>query len=953
MTPHGIARLVTFVAPAMFAGLGLAHAASTGNTIRSLNGENPQIHIRAAGGESLTASYLNTYAEHDAGLSLYGPDGRLFERDSFAWNTGSGSATYDLDHGAGDYRVVVSEFNYTWSFDVPDAQLVIEPKRRWSTFRLEGADTSLRFYFEVPADTSSFTLHGNGFGTSGTIKLYRPDDALHATISVGTDEADDSRTVTNPTPGMWYWTGSGRDLGVWLTELPNVFAPGSSDNYFDPTTPAPASASLSVGSSTLGSSGWTAVEFVPHTTGSYSQIAPELEWLGFKAVRLLLGDEIEQPNDNGDPNVLDTSRLDFAGWAYDGLVDEFRDRGVEFFLPVLDMDQLWMSSWNTNPPWPQNQVAEFAEYCLAVIRHAAARNDGITHWEVFNEPEWQIGEDGVTDPALVAAQYVALFAKVRDRVRADPDPEVNSVRLGGPALGSATYRYFSDDIMIALLEAADADVDFLSWHTYTHGDLDDTWRFGADMDRVDTLRQTYGDLVADEELVLTEHNTHPGTPVVPEILDSHASSLYYASSLIQRKRSGRDFMMTYYELLDESTQADGSKHKKGLIAGTFPQYTRKPVAYAARLVNRVLQESVVTSSSDHVGLELIATYGDDVGDETLTLLIANTSTRDLEVAAAPIATPLTGTWYRAIIGLTQDAPTAYGHAAITTQVDAGAGLSLSHTFPARSVSAIVYTRANPDGDGDDVSSLFDNCPADANSGQEDADGDGIGDACSSDDDGDGIDDALDNCDAVANAGQVDSDGDAVGDACDVCPLDADPGQVDSDADGVGDGCDLCPATANHTGGYLKKVSLSRLSAPNDDDRLNGLEARDLTDTAIDPLSEEVALRLYDSDGDILAETLAHPATDTLWRSSPVSGEPKKAWQLKNRDYGLFGGISQLKLQRTQGTLRLKMKARDRDLSGADRTAVGVSLRIGSGAGADCWDLAIDRCTLSSGKLICK
>jgi hypothetical protein len=49
---------------------------------------------------------------------------------------------------------------------------------------------------------------------------------------------------------------------------------------------------------------------------------------------------------------------------------------------------------------------------------------------------------------------------------------------------------------------------------------------------------------------------------------------------------------------------------------------------------------------------------------------------------------------------------------------------------------------------------------------------------------------LDNCPDDANTGQQDSDGDGVGDVCDNCPSDANPGQEDADGDGVGDVCDL-------------------------------------------------------------------------------------------------------------------------------------------------------------------
>ena len=172
-----------------------------------------------------------------------------------------------------------------------------------------------------------------------------------------------------------------------------------------------------------------------------------------------------------------------------------------------------------------------------------------------------------------------------------------------------------------------------------------------------------------------------------------------------------------------------------------------------------------------------------------------------------------------------------------------------------------------DADGDGFKDGQDNCPAIANRGQVNTDGDASGDACDTDDDNDGILDAApDNCLLTPNANQTNLDGDSRGDVCDSdidgdeiansidnCPINANADQADVNKNGIGDECDTdtdgdgiiddidnCPADQNSDQLNTDGDALGNICDTDDDN--DGISDTSETSNGTDPLKA-------DSDGD--------------------------------------------------------------------------------------------------------
>jgi len=184
---------------------------------------------------------------------------------------------------------------------------------------------------------------------------------------------------------------------------------------------------------------------------------------------------------------------------------------------------------------------------------------------------------------------------------------------------------------------------------------------------------------------------------------------------------------------------------------------------------------------------------------------------DTQYAQGPAAVSVEGTpWITSEYTNAGETVTA---AALVRVLDGFLDVTVGEGAGLTTLNYVTAVAAAPDYDGDGVNNFMDVCPDLVNPGQQDADGNGIGDLCNNfeDSDGDEWADALDNCPATSNPSQADADDNHTGDACnaaedpdgdewadvgyDNCPGLANPTQVDDDDDGAGNACDCLPANA--------------------------------------------------------------------------------------------------------------------------------------------------------------
>ncbi len=347
--------------------------------------------------------------------------------------------------------------------------------------------------------------------------------------------------------------------------------------------------------------------------------AQQREWfkeIGFDFLRVEV-DAAEIIGKNRKDSLLPST---FTDWG----LDEFENGKLwRFNDPDTSVTNILENSYSVSFPYMMimhygaesfmGQVpdsANYADYFLATVYYYnVVRGMNIKYWEVLNEPDWGYGDKTLV--VATPAQYAAIFKRVAERIKNFPDPRVNSIALGGPALGSGDptdgtwpdgyqnrtrdgERKLQEYIPTLLAQGSRSgqrDVGFLSWHIYgseTWGRPNNIYELNQNYAIINQIENYYklgtgytGD-GAGLPLVISEMNFAAGDTKAEAkaYYKNFYAALWHTSTLNDVFSTGRIALLSDYRWKGDNHWPKGLVYQDKLDSGN--QLVRNPVWWAYR-----------------------------------------------------------------------------------------------------------------------------------------------------------------------------------------------------------------------------------------------------------------------------------------------------------------------------------------------------------------------------------
>ncbi len=590
-----------------------------------------RVHIQTDGvADNLTIHYSPIYGWNEP-LMLLGPDGRLLRKE-FLGHEDSGKLTIKLDQGPGNYELILKP-SYMWRLSLSGGKMVYEPPKETTGLRMIFKGGAL--YFLVPDNTVSFKLfwtNRRGYkGPDARIQVFNPNNELIsddemskidpqiACRMLGLERSECSGgafsprfdpappheiSIHDPLSGIWkIYIGPinapfPREVGVWLSGIPSLFAQNPESLYVPQDETLPVSSNITVLDDKLSKPLLGVVGPFGPAGGAREKMMTDY---GVQAEKVFLNHDNQEPeNDNIDPYDADIRAFNFSRHK-----NRLWPRPGRFSTVVFNHWAGWMKSMTFS-----DRVPEWSEWAhvaaVYAMQERQMKSDAMTV-QFFNEPNFVMKMD----------QYIALLKAAGSRIK--NDPQSTGCPIAAPAISTALSKYNPDtrnflnkNWIQQTLKEADEFVDIVMFNVYGARDLEDTFLYTTIVDQVDQIiRETNPDGII-EPIIIGATNREGGLAPT-HLFNDWEGGLWWASVLSQVMNTGRVKVINYFSIIDAGIR------QKGLFTEN-----RKP-KYQALIqqlfANAMLTGDLYQTLSDHQGLEAVTLKN----ESTLTMILINKS----------------------------------------------------------------------------------------------------------------------------------------------------------------------------------------------------------------------------------------------------------------------------------------------------------------------------------------
>lgn len=322
-------------------------------------------------------------------------------------------------------------------------------------------------------------------------------------------------------------------------------------------------------------------------------------------------------NDDADP-----FHINWGGFNMDPFDERMQYFSLHNIKPIICLQ--WDSSAfiSENPAlWTQNEMDEFAEFCLAMAIHCVAPD--LKDPSLEREPYDVLGIMPLNEPNLIYNQYlnmsesvdayIRLLETIGERFRNYPDSRISEMKFVVPGISPHFYGTDGLDYWISeMLLQAEEYVDIVFWDQYQYYLLEDLQSYSQDILRIEAIMD---DVELQRPIGLSEFGIHGGIPTIEEFYGSSFAKLYTFGALANCINNGMQYPI-YFTLIDPNNEP----RQKGLLSGltSYPPYSylpplsAKPQYYAMQVVGWICRGDILNVDHGLSQLEVLASKQENV-----------------------------------------------------------------------------------------------------------------------------------------------------------------------------------------------------------------------------------------------------------------------------------------------------------------------------------------------------